>query len=177
MIALPAPADVSCTPQGLPNTADQLRGAHDLALARDDSRPRNGRPGCFHPPPTAPRLLHPLVLPPAALSTHALAPASSHGPDRTPDPLHGARLRDPGGRGTARPFKPERTRQAAPPPVKGRMAGKSGAPPSDRPRAHQGRARPDLNWKGPSAAHTRRTYGVTMLLTSSGAAQPVLPHR
>ena len=85
---------------------------------------------------------------------HALAPASSPGPDRTPDPLHGARLRDPGGRGTARPFNPERTMQAAPPPVTGRMAGKSGAPPSDRPRAHQGKARPGLSRERPSAAHT-----------------------
>jgi len=87
--------------------------------------------------------------------THAVTPASSPGPDRTPDPLHGARLRDPGGRGTARPFKPERTGQAAPPPLKGRMAAKGGAPPSDRPHAHQGGARSNLSREGPSAAHTR----------------------
>jgi hypothetical protein len=61
------------------------------------------RPLCLASPPTALRLLHPLVVRRGAPSHRCVgASRPQRRPDRTPDSRHHACQRDPGGRGTAR---------------------------------------------------------------------------
>jgi len=88
------------------NTADQLRGAHDLALARRMTAARGMADTVIplasnRPSSAAFRLFCSAGAPPQRRRQR-----SRTGPDRTPDSLHGARLRDRGGCGTARPSEP-----------------------------------------------------------------------
>ena len=123
---------------GRPNTADQLRGAHDLALARGAA----GRGMADHDAPA--RLQPPLVCCIRLFYSAVRFPTTSSSavprtrPDRTPDSLRGARLRDPGGCGTARitePAKPARLRR----PKHG------GRPPAARSGAMAPHLEPELN--------------------------------